>query len=206
MANNPSRSAARLLARLLVLAPLAVLPACSTAWKDHYRGSATGSYAPTESVTIREVPWERVDAALRAIEGERAASDIHPDEWTPEQLRAEQAALLSGLQISEAPDEITVLGRSVFRSTDHLSPDDGSLEKFARSIGADYAVWSAHYLGTKEVVRHESVTEHGWSSRGYRDGSGRYRRDYEPWDRTVFVPVVVEADQYAWVVYYLRKR
>jgi len=67
-------------------------------------------------------------------------------------------------------------------------------------------VWSAHYLGTKEVVRHESVTEHGWSSRSYRDASGRYRRDYQPWDRTVFVPVVVEADQYAWVVYYLRKR
>lgn len=193
-------------ARLLVLAPLAALPACSTAWKDHYRGAAAGAYAPSESVTVREVPWERVDAALRSIEANRAASATHPDEWTPEQLEAEQAALLSGLQISEPPDEITVLGRSVFRSTDHLSPDDGSLEDFARSIGADYAVWSAHYLGTKEVVRHESVTEHGWSSRSYRDASGRYRRDYEPWDRTVFVPVVVEADQYAWVVYYLRKR
>lgn len=192
--------------RLLLLAPLAAPPACSTAWKDHYRGTPAGAYAPTESVTVREVPWSRIDGALRAIEAERAASDTHHDEWTPEQLRAEQAALLSGLQISEAPEEITVLGRSVFRSTDHLSPDDGSLEDFARSIGADYAVWSAHYLGTREVVRREPVVEHGWSSRGYRDATGAYRRDYTPWDRTVFVPVVVEADQYAWVVYYLRKR
>ena len=127
-------------ARLLVLAPLAALPACSTAWKDHYRGAAAGAYAPSESVTVREVPWERVDAALRSIEANRAASATHPDEWTPEQLEAEQAALLSGLQISEPPDEITVLGRSVFRSTDHLSPDDGSLERVFEAASAPHGL------------------------------------------------------------------
>lgn len=195
--------------RLLPLLTLAVLGGCSTAWQDHYRGVAAGVHPPTpaaQPVTIREVPWSRLDATLRSIEERRAASDIHPDEWPAKRHAEERAELLRGLQISESPDEILVLGRSVFRSTDHLRPEDGSLERFARSIGAEYAVWSAHYLGTREVVRKEAVTEHGWSSRGYRDGSGRYRRDYQPWDRTVFVPVVVEADEHAWIVYYLRKR
>lgn len=195
--------------RLLPLLTLAVLGGCSTAWQDHYRGVGAGVHPPTpaaEPVTIREVPWSRLDATLRSIGERRAASDIHPDEWTDEQRAEERTDLLRGLQISESPDDILVLGRSVFRSTDHLRPEDGSLERFARSIGAEYAVWSAHYLGTREVVRKEAVTEHGWSSRGYRDGSGRYRRDYQPWDRTVFVPVVVEADEHAWIVYYLRKR
>lgn len=185
---------------------LSVLNGCASSWQNHYEGAPVGVYEPTEDVIVRDVPWSRIDDTLVRIEAERAASDTHWDEWTSEQRLAEQGELLKGLQISEDPRDIIVLGRSVFRSTDHLSPDDGSLEKFASSIGADYAIWSAHYLGTKEVIEREPVYESGFRSRGYYDSKGRYRRDYQPWDRTVYVPVVVEADEYAWVVYYLRRR
>ncbi|RMH26470.1 MAG: hypothetical protein D6692_09230 [Planctomycetota bacterium] len=193
-------------AKSLSLLALLAISACTTTWQDHYRGVPAGVYEPTPEVTLREVPWPRIDATLQSIRDKRAASDTHWDEWTSEQKLEEQAELLSGLQISEDPQDIIVLGRSVFRSTDRLRPDDGSLAKFARSLGADYAVWSAHYIGTKEVVQQEPVYESGWSSRGYRDSHGHYRRDFVPWDRTVFVPVVVEADEYVWVVYFLRKR
>lgn len=193
-------------AKSLSLLALLAISACTTTWQDHYRGAPAGAYEPTAEVTLREVPWPRIDATLQSIRDKRAASDTHWDEWTSEQKLDEQAELLSGLQISEDPRDIIVLGRSVFRSTDRLRPDDGSLEKFARSLGADYAVWSAHYLGTKEVVQQEPVYESGWSYRGYRDSHGRHRHDFVPWDRTVFVPVVVEADEYVWVVYFLRKR
>ncbi len=194
---------------LLLLAAVTPLTACSTAWKDHYRGVAAGVHPPipaAEPVTIREVPWTRLDTTLRSIEARRAASDIHRDEWTDEERAEERTELLRGLQVSEGPGTVIVLGRSVFRSTDHLSPDDGSLERFARSIGADLAVWSAHHLGTRRVTRQQQVHEHGFHGRRYTDAQGRRRTAYEPWDRTVFVPVSVDADEYAWVVYYLRRR
>lgn len=194
------------LASLALVALAMSLSACTTSWQDHYRGAPLGAYEPTEEVIVRDVPWSRIDDTLIRIEAERARSDTHWDDWSSDQRLDEQAELLTGLQISEDPRDIIVLGRSVFRSTDHLSPDDGSLENFAASIGADYAIWSAHYLGTKEVVQQEQVRAHGFGSRGYYDSHGKYRRDYQPWDRTVFVPVVVEADEYAWVVYYLRRR
>ncbi|MEM9372745.1 MAG: hypothetical protein AAGA55_03800 [Planctomycetota bacterium] len=179
---------------------------CTTTWQDHYDGAPAGVYEPTGSVSIREVPWSRVDDTLRRIEAERARSDVHRDEWTDEQRLAEQGVLLTGLQISEDPRDIIVLGRSVFRSTDHLSPDDGSLGRFAAEIGADYAIWSAHYLGTREVVEHEPVHTWGSASGGPHGRHGRYRSDDRSWSRTVYVPVVVEADEYAWVVYCLRRR
>lgn len=194
------------IAVLALLPALGLLPACSTTWQDNYRGAPKGAYAPTQGVTVREVPWSRVDDTLRRMEAERAASDTHWDEWTSEQRLAEQGELLKGLQISEDPRDVIVLGRSVFRSTDDISPTDGSLDAFARSIGADYAVWSANYLGTKKVAEQEPVYEHGSSYRSYTDGSGNRKREYVPWDRTVYVPVVVDADEYVWVVYYLRKR
>ena len=184
---------------ILLLLPL---PACTSAWRDHYRGAPAGAYEPTEAVTIREVPWARLDDTLHDIEARRAASDVHWEEWTDKQHMEEQADLLRGLQISEHPEDIVVLGRSVFRSTDHLRPEDGSLERFARSIGADYAVWSAHYVGTRRVVRDRPVQQHGV---GFGYGSKRGRHS-GVWTRTVYVPVSVDADEYAWVVYYLRRR
>lgn len=192
--------------KLLSVLALVVLSGCSTTWQDHYQGAPAGAYEPTEAVTVREVPWGRVNDTLVRLESERARSDVHWDEWSSDQRLAEQGELLKGLQITEDPRDIIVLGRSVFRSTDELSPTDGSLAKFAESIGADYAVWSAHYMGTKQVVEQEPVTQSGFRYESYVDGSGNQRRTYVPWDRTVFVPVVVEADEYAWVVFYLRRR
>lgn len=192
--------------RALLVPLAAALGGCVSPWQDHYQGAPRGAYGATEDVTVREVPWERVDAALASIEAGRAASDVHWDEWTGEQKMDEQAALVRALQISEDPRDLIVLGRSVFRSTDDLRPNDGSLAGFARSIGADYAVWSEHFVGIKKVASSERVYESGTRTRTYTDSMGNRRREYEPWDKTVFVPVVVDADEHAWVVYFLRRR
>lgn len=189
----------------LVCVLILAISGCASAWKNHYRGAEPGVFAPTESVTIREIPWSRLDETLRSIESARAASDIHPDEWTDAQRAAEHAALLRGLQVSEDPGSVVVIGRSVFRSTDHLRPEDGSLERFARSIGADLAVWSANHLGTRRVTRQQPVHEHGYTTRRITTPDGRKRTEHIPWDRTFYVPVAVDADEYAWVVYYLRR-
>ncbi len=202
---NPGGLAFMMTRALSILAAVLLLPACASTWQDQYQGAPKGTHAPTQTVTVREVPWVRVNSALQNLESQRAMSDTHPDEWTSEQRAAEHTTLLTALQISEPPETVTILGRSVFRSTDRLTPTDGSLSDFARSIGADYAVYAVNYLGTKKVAQQEPVHETGFREHRYTDAQGRRRSDYAPYDRTAFVPVVVDADEYAWVVYYLRK-
>lgn len=162
------------------------------------------SYPPTERVVIREVPWERIDEALRAIDGARAASDIHPDEWTNAQRDAEKAQLVTALQLSEAPDSLEILGRSVFSSTANVDLFDGQLSSFARSIGADYAIWSTSYLGKADTVLREPVTTTGYGYSRHRRRDGHVDYDYMPYSETVYVPIVVERDQYAWAVFFVR--
>jgi hypothetical protein len=177
------------------------LGGCSSPWKDHYAGSVSPG-APSARVTVREVPWERVDGALREIQRVRAESPVHRDEWTEAERAEEKATLLRGLQISEDPSRVEVLGRSVFRTTDAVDPGDGELAKFAGEIGADYAVWSSSYVGKTDRIEHEPVrrTGGGW---GYdSDRRGRWGVYDGTWD----VPVVVSADEYAWIAYFLRVR
>ncbi len=197
----------KLFAITSLLLAAAVFQGCSStpsAWVQHYDGAPEGTYGPTESVTLREVPWSRLTETLEEIEAERADSDIHRDEWEPERAMQEQIELLRGLQISGDPEQMVILGRSAFRTVDQLDPDDGSLDEFARSIGADYALWSADLVGTRSVTRNRPVHHSGFStgvgfgSRGRGFGGG-------PWVGTTYVPVAVDADEYAWVVYYLRR-
>lgn len=183
----------------------AILGGCSSPWKDHYVGAPIGHYERVDDAVVREVPWQRIDEALHFIDDQRAESDVHWSEWSRDDKFEEQGVLLKALQISVDPRDIIVLGRSVFRSTDEISPRDGSLKSFAESIGADYAIWSAHYVGKAERVVQEPVRRSGISF-GVHSGHGHHAHSTGVWDQTVYVPVVVEADEYAWVVYYLRYR
>lgn len=179
---------------------------CASAWERSFE-SAPGeaSFEPAERVMIRRVPWDRLAAALESIESARAASDTHPDEWPPERQAAEKAELVTALQLSEPPGKVSILGRSVFRSSADIEIFDGSLSSFARSIGADYAIWSTTYIGKAERVEHEPVTRTGWSGRRYRRGVGSTDDGYISFPETIYIPVVVERDQFAWLVYYVRR-
>lgn len=173
-------------------------------WEQSYQGTPEGVHEPAAVVTVRQIPWSRLDETLQVIESERAASDVHRDEWSPDELLEEQVALLRGLQVSEPPEDIVVLGRSVFRTVDPVRPDDGGLERFARSLGADYALWSNDFVGTRRVTRQRPVQHSGFST-GVYVGSGRRGVGGGPWFGTTYVPVAVDADEYAWVVYYLKR-
>lgn len=158
------------------------------------------------AVQIRQVPWETLDRALRDIEADIAASDIHPDEWPAERKTAARAKLLRGLQVSADPEAVRVLGRSVFRTTDDVRANDGELAAFAREIGATMVVWSSNHLGLRERVVQEPVTEYrqGW----WDDYSGRGRRrprggSYSE-TTTTWVPLTVQADEYLFIVYFLQ--
>ncbi|HHN78542.1 MAG TPA: hypothetical protein ENK11_07710 [Phycisphaerales bacterium] len=194
---------------MFVLALLAAtLGGCASSWQRTFEASSAASsparFEPTEDVVIRGVPWPRLDAALRAIARERAASDTHPNDWTAEQRAEERARLVKALQLSEDPAKVVILGRSVFRTTRDVDPLDGTLSRFARSIGADYAIWSTTALGRTQTVEQEPMTRTGYASRRFRDRDGRLDDDTFWYNETIFVPVVVEREQYAWIVYYVR--
>lgn len=183
------------------------LVGCTSTWENMY--TPVGERAPAlpadAAVTLREVPWERVQATLGELEKERAASDVHPDEWTDEQKGEAKTKLLRGLQVSADPAAVRVLGRSVFRSTERVQPNSGELEAFARKIGATMVVWSSTYLGKTEKIVQEPVSQYSTGTDRYRDDRGRRRTDSYTENSTLWVPVVVKADEHAWTAYFLRE-
>jgi hypothetical protein len=193
---------------LLFAAMVSTLTACSSPWKATFEPAGgpgdARAFAPTERVIIREVPWARVDNALRVIDANRAASDVHPDELTDAQRTEERAMLATALQLSEDPADLAFLGRCVFTTTSNVDLLDGSLSRFARSIGADYAIWSNTFVGRAQAIEREAVTSTGWGwTRHYRR-DGRVDYDLLPYNETTYVPIVVERDKFAWVVYFVR--
>jgi hypothetical protein len=187
-------------------ATLMVLAGCgSSPWASEFRSSgiAAGALTAQVPVRIREVPWDRIQQALAELEQERSESDIHPDDWDADRKLAAKTSLLRALQVSEDPRLVDVLGRSVFTTTDNIRPDDGELAKFARTKGATTVIWSSSYLGRTEVVRSEPVTE--WRSGTWQRWHGRGGGTYWSESSTIWVPVVVTADQRAWMAFFLRE-
>jgi hypothetical protein len=183
------------------------LAGCSSEWERAY-SPAGASAAPLHAgqpLKIRDVPWQRLDVALYELEQERAASDAPPDEWPDEKKAAAKQKLLTALQVTADASSVEILGRSTFRTTWTTNPNDGELAAFARKIGADTVVWSSNYLGKAQVVRDEPVSE--WRSGSWSTGpDGRRRSDTFSENSTIWVPIVVEADENAFVAYFLRTR
>ncbi|MCA3004367.1 MAG: hypothetical protein LW650_03240 [Planctomycetaceae bacterium] len=193
-------------------AAVSLLGGCGpSVWEANYRpadevrvgaGPAVTPLAEGAAVEIREVPWARIDASMKRIEERLAASAVHVSEWTAEQRGELKGELLSGLQTSEPAGAVSVLGRSSFRSTDPVSPDDADLAKYARRLGANRVVWAKAYTGKADRIVRESVTTNsvGWwdtYSRPYPD------RRWENFSTTSTVPVRIAADEYAWLAFFL---
>ncbi len=193
---------------VMLLPMLFLLGGCASLWERSFEPRTRAALLDSPStVTVREVSWDRLERALLELSQEQARRDIAWDEWSETEKQQADAKLLRALQISEPVEDMEVLGRSSFKTTDRIRPGDGSLERFARKIGADYAIWSRRYLGKTDRVVREPVQESGYRQIRYYDRkSKRYRTryDYEYW--TTYVPMVVKADESAWVVYYLRRR
>lgn len=195
--------------RTILLAGVLLSAGCvSSRWESDFVSS--GVTAPARAggsaaqVRIREVPWERLQTTLAELQSERAASDVHPDDWTPDQKREAKTKLLRGLQVGADPLNVDVLGRTEFRTTDRVRAGDGELANFARKLGATTVIWSSTYLGQTDVIRAEPVTE-------FRSGSydrwhdGRRRGGTFSESSTIFVPITVRADERVWVAYFLRE-
>ncbi|MDX2148844.1 MAG: hypothetical protein SFZ23_15120 [Planctomycetota bacterium] len=159
----------------------------------------------TSPVRVRSVPWERTDATMRALEAKIAASDIHPAEWSPERREDLKRELLRGLQVSEDPARVTILGRSVFRTTDVDASSEEELVALARRLDADTVVWSSRSLGSVDRIVQEPVTSYtsgtNWNR---RYGDTRRRSESFSESTTTWIPVRVSMQEVGFIAYFLR--
>ena len=198
----------RLCAPLLALASLLLGGGCgSNVWERSFELEPGAMAAtPTESVVIRNAPWGRVGPALQAENERITQSDTHRDDWTAEEARESELALLGALQLPFDTQQASLLGRSNITTTRTLDPDGAELARFAESIGADYAIWSSRPLGKAQTIEREPVRRDRWRWERIWDADRRrfvYARRWEP--DTVWIPVVVEREEVRWVVFYIRK-
>lgn len=165
-------------------------------------GRPTGDADPSP-VSVRRVPWERLESTRLELEAELAGSDAPIEEWPIERRRDADARLLRGLQVTQPPESVRVLGVSEFRTTAFDRPNDRDLVALARSVGGDTVVWSSRHVGKADAVVQQPVTSTttwtGWYGRGHRT-----RTLSE--STTTFVPVKVSADQYEFVAFVLLVR
>lgn len=186
---------------------LLAVPGCSSSpWENSYNGAMLdGSSVNKDRIVVRDVPWVHFEQTQTDLENMRSATDIHKDEWPTDRQIEYKAKLLKGLQVSEAPAGIEVLGNSMFKSTSPVRPNDGELAKFAAKIGATRVVWTSRGLGKRSIVVREPVWSYASGSDFFRDEpDGRRRASTYTESTTTWVPVVIEADETAWVAYFLR--
>ncbi len=189
----------------LLLSVTLALAGCSNVWQESYQPFVGVPELDSQSrVTVREIPWRRMESALREQEEMLAQSDVHWEEWSDEQRREANGKLLKALQISDDPERVTLVGVSSFRTTDRVTPWDGSLAEFARQQGAHYAVWADRYLGKAETI----VTRTVWSDSNdyitYEDATGEDRRASRRRSTSTDVPLVVEKDETGYTAFFLR--
>ena len=160
--------------------------------------------AANAAVTVRRVPWERVQKTLGAIEAKLAASDRHPDEWNQAERESLEQMLLTGIQVSQPAERVLVLGDAQFRTTDDLSGAEGELSRMARNLGADMVVWSTRVLGKADKISQEPVTTHTNATGWYRDSNNDRKYDSYNATSTTWVPIRLSVDETGAVAFFLR--
>jgi hypothetical protein len=186
--------------------------AAPTMWETNLERGPEGASAamlksPSSSqiamVKVRKAPWERIQSVLFDIERDVAASDAPVEEWTPDQLRAMEAKLLKGLQVTAAPERVQVLGRSTFSTTDAL-PQEDSLQALGAKLGATHVVWSSQVVGKVDKIVSSPASSNTYGTRYRRNSDGSRDPDSYQESTTTWIPVRVTADQVGAIAYFLR--
>jgi hypothetical protein len=177
-----------------------LISGCSSVWSTYYKPNlptTKGPHKQTESAQVRVVEPERMFGHLEEENRRINESNIALED-EPKQARTERRGrFLLAIRLKEKPEDIVVLGYSSFFSPTVLDPRDGTLEAFARSLGADYAAVSSRFAGTgTRVISVPSTTA---AYVGSPDGPSAWGT------ATTNTPMLVQQAYYEYVVFYLRK-
>lgn len=185
------------------------LGGCATSpWQATYTALSTEPLAPTTDVKIRSVSWERLEPVLRELDAEAAKSDAPPEEWSADLRAKRQGKLLEALQVTAGASSVDIIGRSAFKTTDNVEPEDGELAFLARQKGADLVVYSRSYLGKTEKIVSEPVTTYSSGRDSWWESDARRRRRHVDFSETStsWVPMKIQADEHFFVAYFLKTR
>lgn len=186
-----------------------LLGGCTTSpWQAAYTALSTEPLAPATDVKIRFVSWERLEPVLRELDAEAAKSDAPPEEWSADLRAQRQAKLLEALQVTRGPGGVDIIGRSAFKTTDNVEPEDGQLAALARQKGADLVVYSRSYLGKTEKIVSEPVTTYSSGRDSWWESDARRRRRHVDFSETStsWVPMKIQADEHFFVAYFLKTK
>lgn len=174
-------------------------------WRESFSAEpGVAAAIPSEQAVVREVPWSRLGPALGALDAARVQDPQHPDDWADEKRREVNAKVLQALQVPA--EGAAVLGRAAFTTTQSLDPDDGRLAEFARSLGADYAIWARRSLGTVERVAQEPVRSYTSGTVTSRGRDGKRRTESYSENTTTYVPMTVRVERVEFVAFFVRTR
>lgn len=196
--------------RAVILLALAapVLCACERSlWEERLTlvDAAPAARVAPEDVRVRDVPWERVEPVLAELRGEVARSDAPVEEWPVERRAEAEQKLLRALQVTAQSGATRIVASSEFRTTAFSRPDARELRALAGRIGATLVVWSSLPLGKADRVDYVPVTT--WTSGNIwarRDRHGNVRSEPYNESSTTWAPVVIEADESAFLAFFLR--
>lgn len=193
---------------LPIILALATLPACrKSLWEQSLTrvdAAPAARTLPTD-IRVRDVPWERVEPVLAQLRADVAQSDAPVDEWPAEQRADAERTLLRALQVTPQSGVTQILASSEFRTTDFSRPDQDELRTLAASLGATLVVWSSRPLGKADRLDYVPVTT--WTSGtiwARRDKHGRTRSEPYNESSTTWAPVVTQADESAFLAFFLR--
>ncbi len=190
----------RVVGIVTVLALATVCSGCSGPWGKFYQPTSSGAenFPPTARAQVRYVPIERVNNYLHEMNDNVVNSNQSVYEMDEAGRNAVRSQVLEMLQLPERADTAKVLGFSVFvlPARHAIDPQNGQLERFARSIGADYAIWSSGDAGTADRINMVPVTSNSIYSNGFGSVTG-----------TTFgaAPVVTSERQIEYIAFFVRK-
>ncbi len=197
----------RALFALAFLAPCALFACRSSLWEERLTvvTAAEGARVRPADVRVRDVAWERVEPVLAELRAEVARSDAPVEEWSSERREDAERRLLRALQVTAQSGVTRVLASSEFRTNAFDRPDSKELRELGGKLGATLVVWSSRRLGKTDRVDFVPVTT--WTSGSIwarRDRHGNVRTEPYNESSTTWAPVVVEAEESAFLAFFLR--
>lgn len=188
----------------LVFAFSVFLAGCAPSpWERFYQvdGSVKTRIPATATAQVREVPYERVSAFMREFKSMNVSSDVALEDMPEDRKMEMRNRLFETLQLRERGREAGLVGGSEFTYIGEINPRDGSLEQFARSMGADYAVFAVEYLGEHTYTVQTPVLNFStmaiYGRRGYLGSTVTSDLNY--------VPSEVTKNRYHYVCFFLRR-
>jgi hypothetical protein len=185
---------------------------CASNWQRFYQanpGTNGKTFAATDAAQVRTVEFERLSRFMEEENKRRAESNTAVEDVPLSERIQAKNRLLEVLRLKERNDDIAFLGWSEFDSPRNEDPKDGTLEQFAKSVGADYVMVASRYGGQSTQVVNMPITSYSSSNANAylygRNGYAGTANIYSSGTSTTWVPTPVARNHFVYTCMFFRK-